>query len=414
MTERAAAGDQAEVTTTAHAGLLASDELSLEPRLEAVYREHHGFVWSSLLRLGVPASNVDDACQDVFLIVFRRLDDFEARSELRTWLFAIARRVAFRHRRGAQRAERKAKALAAEPVPVVSLEERFEKRQAAELVLEAMDALDEDKRAALVMHVLEGLSGPEVAAFLGLPVDTAYSRIKAGRRVLRARLSALGVEDDADLYASARRQTQPSRGARRRVAVLLAARLADPPALAALVWKAIAAAAVAGAIGLVGAKVLRQPPTPHPIVTTQHETPAKAPTPPPPPASAPALAPPTVATTPPPQRPLTKRRPTPHPSKTSQADRLREEVALIGNVKAALDQKRPAEAMLRLDEHARRFPSGELTLERRGYRAVALCELGKETQGRGAGRTFIKAHPGSTLAGRVRAACGLQEKARTP
>lgn len=89
-------------------------------------------------------------------------------------------------------------------------------------------------------------------------------------------------------------------------------------------------------------------------------------------------------------------------------DGLQEEVALIGAVKSALDRGRPADAIRRLDEHARLFSTGELSLERRGYRAIALCELGKDIQGRGAGRTFVKAHPNATLAGRVREACSLQ------
>lgn len=405
------------MTTTASAGAIPTDEPTLEPRLEALYREHHGFVWSSLVRLGVPGSAVDDACQDVFLIVFRRLDDFEGRSEIRTWLFAIARRVAFRHRRGAQRAERKARALAAEPQRLISLEELFEKRRAADLVLEAMDGLDEDKRAAMVMHVLEGMSGPQVAATLGLPVDTAYSRIKAGRRVLRARLSALGVTDDPRVYEAARRQTRPSAGARRRVAALLAARLATSPFVAATAWKVAAVAAAAGAIGLVGARFLESPPSRAPAAaaavsaTTEVEPAA------PPVVASPPAKPVVVAAAadpqPSPARVMEKPRAAPAPVRDDLADRLREEVALIGGVKAALDDGRPSDAMKTLDDHARRFPEGELVLERRGYRAIALCSLGKDAQGRGAGRTFVKRHPGSTLAGRVSVACGLREKRTT-
>ncbi|MCR9162543.1 MAG: RNA polymerase sigma factor [Nannocystaceae bacterium] len=403
---------------TVSAGDIRADEPTLEPRLEALYRQHHGFVWSSLLRLGVPGSCVDDACQDVFLIVFRRLADFEGRSEIRTWLFAIARRVAFRHRRGAQRAERKVKALAAEPRRLISLEELFEKRRAAELVLEAMDALDEDKRAAIVMHVLEGMSGPQVAETLGLPVDTAYSRIKAGRRVLRARLSALGIDDDSRVYEAARRQTRPTAGARRRVAALLAARLGTAPLLTGVAWKVAAAVAVFGTTAFVGARALGRstPPTMGAIPEqVQPDEPAV------PPSASPAgsvaapvqLAAAVEAATPS-VRVRSKRRDAARAPTVDSADRLRDEVVLIGGVKAALDDGRASDAMRQLDEHARRFPEGELTLERWGYRAVALCALGKRAQGRGAGKTFVKAHPGSSLAGRVRAACGLQEEVETP
>ncbi len=384
----------------------------LEPRLEAIYREHHGFVWSSLARLGVPPAHLDDACQDVFLIVFRRLDDFEGRSQLRTWLFSIARRVAFRYRRGAQRAERKARALALEPPRVESLDELLEHKRAATLVLHALNDLDDDKRTAVVLHVLEGMSGPQIAEMLDLPVDTAYSRIKAGRRVLRTRLRALGVEDDARVYEAARRQTQPSDGTRRRVAALLAARLASAPVVFAGAWKGIAAAVALGVAGVFGARAVTTEETPPaPRVAT-----AEVPTATAPPATAQpapevavprevpaAVLEPAAAVVPP--RSVSRPRPTVAPE-----DLLREEVTLIGAVRQALDAGRPSDALPALDRHAREFPAGELTLERHAYRAIALCELGKNTQGRGAGRTFVKAHPNATLAGRVRAACSLEEK----
>ena len=391
--------------------LAPAPEARLEPRLEAIYRQHHGFVWSSLLRLGVPASSVDDACQDVFLIVFRRMADFEGRSQLRTWLFAIARRVAFRHRRGAQRAERKVKALAAEVPRLQSLDELFEQRRAADLVLHALDGLDDDKRTAVVLHVLEGMSGRQIADTLGLPIDTAYSRIKAGRRVLRSQLRALGVEEDPRVYEAARRQTQPTAAARRRVAALLAARLGSAPLLTAVVWKGVAAAVALGLVGWAGAAAVAG--SPQPSTTTAAVAPAvvesEVPAPEVQPSAPLAPAAPVAEMVPSASERAPARARPKTSSPTPATDLLREEVALIGGVKAALDRGRPGEAMTGLDAHARRFPDGELTLERRGYRAIALCELGKDTEGRGAGRIFVKAHPASTLSGRVRAACGLRD-----
>jgi len=393
-------------------------EPRLEPRLEALYREHHTFVWSTLLRLGVPSASVDDACQDVFLIVFRKLGEFEGRSQIRTWLFSIARRVAFRHRRGQQRAARKSQALAAEPRRIQSLEELFEKKHAAGLVLQVLDTLDDDKRTAVVLHVLEGMSGPEIAQMLGLPVDTAYSRIKAGRRVLRSRLRALGVEDDPAVLDAARRQTRPSSDARRRVAALLAVRLGAAPAVASSIWKGVAAAAFLGVVGVAGARAVSQPRAN--TVVVDRTAPKDLPSAPvraadvSPSSSAPAVPPQAVAVEPESQPKPAVVRSRGLPVAPSAVDRLREEVALIAAVKAALEAGRPADAMAGLDQHARDFSHGELALERRGYRAIALCRLGKETQGRGAGRIFIKAHPTAALAGRVRAACGLEKNVEHP
>ena len=73
--------------------------------LEEVFREHHTYVWRSLRRLGLSEAEVDDAVQDVFLVVHERLPEFEFRASLRTWLFRIAMNVAMSHRRRHARAE---------------------------------------------------------------------------------------------------------------------------------------------------------------------------------------------------------------------------------------------------------------------------------------------------------------------
>src|SRR5688572_24262740 len=62
--------------------------------LRALYEEHFQFVWRSLRRLGVREADVPDAVQDVFLVVHRKLPEFEGRSKVTTWLFGIALRVA--------------------------------------------------------------------------------------------------------------------------------------------------------------------------------------------------------------------------------------------------------------------------------------------------------------------------------
>lgn len=413
MTETRMAGDERDVV--APHTFDESGAPRLAPRLDAIYREHHGFVWSTLLRLGVPRSQVDDACQDVFLVVFRRLETFEGRSQLTTWLFSIARRVAFRHRRSLSRRSRKTRALGSEPQHVRTLEETVEQRDAATRVLAALDALDPDKRTVLVLHVFEGKSGPQIAEMLGLPLDTAYSRIKSGRRMLRTRLAAEGVVDQVAVLEAACAQTRPDAKARRRVAALLAAKLATQSStVTAVLWKLAAAVVLVTATGAAVTHTRSADAQP-PVAQAQVQTEAQSPVEPGHPSSSPEPAavvpraeaqspsPSPASVRPEPVRPVSRPRPDPGP------DLLHEEVALIGRVKAALDDGRPTDAMVSLDEHARRFPRGELVVERRGYRAVALCELGNDTQGRGAGRTFVRAHPRASLASRVRAACGLQK-----
>src|SRR5512139_1550190 len=66
-----------------------------------VYDEHLAFVWRSLRRLGVPEAAVKDAVQDVFVVVHRRLAEFEERAQVSTWLFRICMRTAKDYRRRA-------------------------------------------------------------------------------------------------------------------------------------------------------------------------------------------------------------------------------------------------------------------------------------------------------------------------
>src|SRR5262245_22149852 len=70
---------------------------------EDVYERHFDFVWRSLRLLGVPPEAVEDATQDTFSVVSRRLARFEGRSSLRTWLFAILQRVVANHARMGRR-----------------------------------------------------------------------------------------------------------------------------------------------------------------------------------------------------------------------------------------------------------------------------------------------------------------------
>jgi RNA polymerase sigma factor (sigma-70 family) len=403
------------------------------PGFAALYRDHFGFVWSSLLRMGVPMATVEDALQDVFAIAHRRLPTFEGRSSVRSWLFGIVRRVAFRQRRTRERADRKHRAWAPHAEnraqARAELDELVDQRQLCALLLRALDELDGDKRAAITLHVFEELSGPEVAQMLGLNVDTAYSRIKAGRRALQRTLEGMGVGPQRDRLVDATlRHTQPPKGAQRRVAALLAVRLAtgstSAPAPAIAAWKATAAGLVLGSaalltLALTGDRGPRPDPPAavalHPTSTTPAERgPSPGPTPTEPPHAAVAPDPPPaslVGTTPapvPPHRPADPSVSAPAaPVAPLDEDALRREVALLTSAKAALDRGEPRRALERLADHARSFAHGQLVMEREAYRAIALCDLEQTTQGRGEAQLFLRRYPRATVAARVAEACDV-------
>jgi RNA polymerase sigma-70 factor (ECF subfamily) len=155
------------------------------PDVEAIYNEHFDFVWRNVRRLGVPEEATDDVVQDVFLVVHRRLEEFEGRSTIRTWLFGILSRVARDHRRAQTRRDIREAAARAEadrgstpPSPA----DLVAKREAARVLEEMLRAIDDDKRDVFVLVELEQSSVADVAVALDLNPNTAHARLRAARK----------------------------------------------------------------------------------------------------------------------------------------------------------------------------------------------------------------------------------------
>lgn len=153
------------------------------PDFASLYEAQFDFVWRSVRRLGVPERSLDDAVQDVFIVVHRRLAAFEGRSTIKSWLFGIARRVASDHRRRIDRKER-TEELPVSCIDPLAPDPRAEaERSAAFAVLSSLlQNLDDDKREVFMLVELEEMSVPEVADAIGINLNTVYSRLRAARR----------------------------------------------------------------------------------------------------------------------------------------------------------------------------------------------------------------------------------------
>lgn len=154
-------------------------EPAVRPEFRAVYDAHFDFVWRSLRRFGVPERNVDDAAQDVFVVVHRKLDEYDPTRPLKPWLAGIAVRVASDHRRRASNVHEVMEEV--EPEPVATLDSDVAARQ---IVRRLLDRLDPDRRAVFVLHELEGMTMPEIAEATGAPLNTCYSRLRLAREQL--------------------------------------------------------------------------------------------------------------------------------------------------------------------------------------------------------------------------------------
>jgi RNA polymerase sigma-70 factor (ECF subfamily) len=158
------------------------------PSLAEIFREHGKFVWRALRYLGVREADLDDVCQEVFLIAHRKLPQFEGRSSVRTWLYGIAVRCASTHRRRAHvRREEPTESLP-DQGHAPDQGSRVERAQSRARLRDALDQLDEDKRAVLVLYEIEELSMKEVAEAVGCPLQTAYSRLHKARELVAKRM----------------------------------------------------------------------------------------------------------------------------------------------------------------------------------------------------------------------------------
>ena len=143
---------------------------------DEVYDRHVAFVWRVLRSLGVPPAQLEDAAQDVFGVVHRRLADFEGRSAITTWLFGITRKVAAKHRKRAP--------ATAEIPEMMSTADPFRdavRAEAAAQVTAILDQMDDDKRIVFALVELEHESVAEVARMLGINPNTASSRLRLAR-----------------------------------------------------------------------------------------------------------------------------------------------------------------------------------------------------------------------------------------
>jgi len=176
-----------EMTALAHA---IDHGPAVVPSFDEVYAAHFAFVWRVLRTLGVREAGLEDAAQDVFVVVHRRLPEFEGRAAITTWLFAIARRVASAHRRTTGRDASRTEPLADEPAGGADTFAALSRAQAAATVMGILETMDEDKRVVFALVELEQMSVPEVARTLDLNLNTAYSRLRLARAAFETAVRA--------------------------------------------------------------------------------------------------------------------------------------------------------------------------------------------------------------------------------
>lgn len=149
----------------------------------ALYAEHFAFAWRTLRRLGVQEAMLEDAAQDTFIVLHRRLRDLRPEASAKAFVFGIAQRVAHDYRRTAQRKGTQSLDADREETSDDGPFDQAAKAQGRRQLERFLASLDEAKRAAFVLTELEQWSAPEIAEALNENVSTVYSRLRSAREL---------------------------------------------------------------------------------------------------------------------------------------------------------------------------------------------------------------------------------------
>jgi RNA polymerase sigma-70 factor (ECF subfamily) len=155
------------------------------PTFREVYEHYFEVVWRSAANRGIPRRALDDVTQEVFIVIDRKLPEFQGRSSIRTWVIGIVRRVVadYVRKRGNQPAGDEP--LERELAGDVTTSEALERMDALELLDGLLARMTVDQREVFVLHELEELSGAEIAELTGTNENTVWTRLRAARRIFR-------------------------------------------------------------------------------------------------------------------------------------------------------------------------------------------------------------------------------------
>ncbi|MFO0666039.1 MAG: RNA polymerase sigma factor [Polyangiaceae bacterium] len=170
------------------------------PTFRALFEAEYLYVRRSLQRFGVRTTDIDDAAHDVFAAVHRHYEAYDPSRPIRPWLFAFVIRIAAKHKERARRRRDRDDALTSDLMIDESpcAEAQLAAAQVRRFVLGALQHVAPERRSVLVLHELDEQPIPEIASALGIPLNTAYSRLRLARadfRAVVARLRASALDD---------------------------------------------------------------------------------------------------------------------------------------------------------------------------------------------------------------------------
>ena len=186
--DRSQADGPAPEVTASDAGRARPEVIRPEvvlPTFAYLYRCWYGHVVRWLGNLGAPKADIEDLAQDVFLVVRRRLSDFDGRNAA-GWLYRIASGQVRQHRR---RVFFRALVPTREPIELdeipldrPSVLTEMETKQKQEFLDRILSHMSEKRRVVFLLFEMQGYSGSEIACLLDVPVNTIKTRLYHARK----------------------------------------------------------------------------------------------------------------------------------------------------------------------------------------------------------------------------------------
>jgi RNA polymerase sigma-70 factor, ECF subfamily len=154
-----------------------------------VFEREFDYLCSTLRRLGVPSSDIEDLAHEVFLVMYRRWDVYDPAYAIRAWLFGIAFRVAARHRKRLRRETLQPNPEVEDSSP--GPDQALAARQARAIVAAALRQVPLKRRAVFVMHDIDNVAMRDIASILSIPMFTGYSRLRKARKEFEAAVKSI-------------------------------------------------------------------------------------------------------------------------------------------------------------------------------------------------------------------------------
>jgi RNA polymerase sigma-70 factor (ECF subfamily) len=191
-----------------------SETMKIPMKTDELFRRHAAFVARFLSRLGVGGDELDDAVQEVFLVVHRHGGYSPGPATATSYLASIAIRAAANHRRRGRKSRERSTDVAPDETSSPSQDpaRSLETHESLEQLQQALDELDPALKATLVLAELEGENCKTIAAALRVPVGTVYWRLHRARKEFKVALETHALAREARLGEARRPLGQAALG----------------------------------------------------------------------------------------------------------------------------------------------------------------------------------------------------------